>query len=59
MNWIWLCKAGNNISPTLEAHEKTHPVKQAAVFSQKVNPAAAQMIAELVADGITEIDDMK
>ena len=23
--------------PTLEAHEKTHPVKQAAVFSQKVN----------------------
>ena len=45
--------------PTLEAHEKTHPVKQAAVFSQKVNPAVAQMIAELVADGITEIDDVK
>ena len=45
-------------SPTLEAHEKTHPVKQAAVFSQ-VNPAATQMIAELVADGITEIDDVK
>ena len=45
--------------PTLEAHEKTHPVKQAAVFSQKVNPVVAQMIAELVADGITEIDDVK
>jgi len=29
-------------------------VKQAAVFSQKVNPAVAQMIAELFADGITE-----
>ena len=36
-----------------------HPVKQATVFSQKVNPAVAQMIAELVADGITEIDDVK
>ena len=46
--------------PTLEAHElETHPVKQAAVFSQKVNPVVAQMIAELVADGITEIDDVK
>ena len=45
--------------PTLRAHEKTHPVKQAAVFSQKVIPAVAQMIAELVADGITEIDDVK
>ena len=45
--------------PTVEAHEKAHPVKQAAVFSQKVNPAVAQMIAELVADGITEIDDVK
>ena len=32
--------------PTLEAHEKTHPVKQAAVFSQKVNPVVAQMIGE-------------
>ena len=42
--------------PTLEAHEKTHP--QAAVFSQ-VNPAVPQMIAELVADDITEIDDAK
>ena len=28
--------------PTLRAHEKTHPVKQAAVFSQKVNPAVAE-----------------
>ena len=45
--------------PTLEAHEKTHPVKQAAVFSQKVNRAVAQMITELVAEGITEIDDVK
>ena len=27
---------------TLRAHEKTHPVKQAAVFSQKVNPAVAE-----------------
>ena len=45
--------------PTLEAHEKTHPVKQAAVFSQKVNPAVAQIIVELLADGITEIDDVK
>ena len=45
--------------PTLEAHEKTHPVKQAAVFSQKVNPAVAQMIGELVADGITEVNDVK
>jgi len=45
--------------PTLEAHEKTHPVKQAAVFSQKVNPAVAQMIAELVADGITEVNSVK
>ena len=35
--------------PTLEAHEKTHPVRQAAVFSQKVNQAVAQMISELVA----------
>ena len=42
--------------PTLEAHEKTHP--QTAVFSQ-VNPAVAEMIAELVADDITEIDDAK
>ena len=33
--------------PTIEAHEKTHTVKQAAVFSQKVNRAVAQMIAEL------------
>ena len=45
--------------PTLEAREKTHPVKQDAVFSQKVNPAVAKMIPELVADGITEIDDVK
>ena len=45
--------------PRLEAHEKTHPVKQAAVFLQKVNQAVVQMIAELVADGITEIDDVK
>jgi len=45
--------------PTLEAHKKTHPVKQAAVFSQKVNPAVAQMIAELFADGITEVNSMK
>ena len=42
--------------PTSEAHEKTHP--QAAVFSQ-VNPAVAQMIAELVADDTAEIDDVK
>ena len=42
--------------PTLEAHEKTHP--QAAVFLQ-VNPAVAQMIAELVADDTAEIDDAK
>ena len=41
--------------PTLEAHKKTHPVKQAAVFSQKVNPAVAQMIA----DGITEVNSVK
>ena len=34
-------------------------MKQTAFFSQKVNPAAAEMIAELVADGITEIDDVK
>ena len=45
--------------PTLEAHEKTHPVQQAAVFSQKVNPAVAQIIAELVADGITVVVDVK
>ena len=38
-----------------EAHEKTYPVKQAAVFSQKVNPAVVQMIAEM----ITEIDNVK
>ena len=42
--------------PTLEAHEKIHP--QAAVFLQ-VNPAVAQMIAELVADDTAEIDDAK
>ena len=45
--------------PTIEAHEKTHHVKQAAVFSQKVNPAVAQMIAELVADGIPVVVDVK
>ena len=45
--------------PTLEARGKTHPVKQATVFLQKVNPAVAKMIPELVADGITEIDDVK
>ena len=33
-------------------------MKQAAVFSQKVNPAVAQMIGELVADGITEVNDV-
>lgn len=45
--------------PTTEAHKKTHPVKQAATFSQKVNPAVAGMIAELVADGITNVESVK
>ena len=45
--------------PKIEVHEKTYPVNQVAVFSQTVNPSIAQMIAELVADGITKVVDVK
>ena len=38
---------------------KNTPSATGCSFSQKVNPAVAQIIAELVADGITDVVDVK
>ena len=61
-NGIWKCQADHKIlvifANTGGTRENT-PSETGAVFSQKLNPAVAQMIAALVADGITEVNSVK
>lgn len=44
--------------PTHDAHSQ-HPTNDLSGYAQKVNPAIAQKISELVSDGITEVHEVK
>jgi len=45
--------------PEQKAHENFHPIGDAALFTERVHPKVMQKIHDLVADGITAVQEIK
>ena len=45
--------------PEQKAHENFHPFNNDALFTEKVHPKVIQKIHDLVADGITAVQEVK
>jgi len=45
--------------PGIKAHEAFHPTSGAACFAQKIHPKLVEKVHELVAEGITDVREIK